>query len=245
MSLSTEQHMSSASFLDVDIIIYEEFMERGSYIPHEPDRLMVFYSTIDRKRGTTKLYMVGNSISRVCPYIKEWGLDSIFRKLKQGEIDTKIIHNEENDVKIAIEYCMSSGGKTMTIGNASGMIDKGGWQTFPQPKLPKSYNEYKVLFRFGFQFKGFRFLCEYLQDKITYELVFFIYPTNKEFKENTIVFSDVIKQSNYWQRDIYNISIKNDKLKNLFMNFKENKIFYSSDLCGTDFKQVIDFTIRR
>lgn len=72
VSLSTEQHLSSASFIDVDMIIFEEFMERGSYIPHEPDRLMVFYSTVDRKRGTTKLYMVGNSISRVCPYIKEW-----------------------------------------------------------------------------------------------------------------------------------------------------------------------------
>lgn len=109
MSLSTEQHLSSASFLDVDTIIFEEFMERGSYIPNEPDRLMILYSTIDRKRGTTKLYMVGNSISRVCPYIKDWELDGIFRKLKQGEIETKIIHNEENDVKIAIEYCLSSG----------------------------------------------------------------------------------------------------------------------------------------
>ena len=111
MSLSTEQHLSSASFLDVDTIIFEEFMERGSYIPNEPDRLMILYSTIDRKRGTTKLYMVGNSISRVCPYIKDWELDGIFRKLKQGEIETKIIHNEENDVKIAIEYCLSSGRK--------------------------------------------------------------------------------------------------------------------------------------
>ena len=248
MSLSTEQHMSSASFLDVDIIIFEEFMERGSYIngtPTEPDRLMIFYSTIDRKRGTTKLYMVGNSISKVCPYIREWGLDDIFRKLKQGEIATKEIQNEENKVKIAIEYCQSSGGKTMTIGNASGMIDKGGWQSFPQPKLPKSYNEYKMLFRFGFKFKGFSFLCEYLSDKKTHETIFFIYPKYDEFKKNTIVFSDEIKQSSYWQRDIYNISIKNDKLKNLFMNFKENKIFYSSDLCGTDFKQVIDFAIRR
>ena len=111
MALSTEQHMSSASFLDVDIIIFEEFMERGTYISHEPDRLMIFYSTIDRKRGTTKLFMVGNSISRVCPYINDWGLDKIFRKLQQGQIETKIIHNEENDVKIAIEYCRSSGGK--------------------------------------------------------------------------------------------------------------------------------------
>lgn len=111
MSLSTEQHLSSASFLDVDNIIFEEFMERGRYIPEEPDRLMILYSTIDRKRGSTKLYMVGNSISKVNPYIRAWDLEDIFKKLKQGEIATKIIHNEENDVKIAIEYCMSSGRK--------------------------------------------------------------------------------------------------------------------------------------
>lgn len=245
MSLSTEQHMSSASFLDVDRIIFEEFMERGSYIPNEPDRLMIFYSTIDRKRGTTKLYMVGNSITRVCPYIRDWDLDGIFRKLKQGEIGTKIIQNEENEVKIAIEYCMSSGGKTLAIGNASKMIDSGSWQTFPQPKLPKSYNEYKVLFRFGFFYKGFKFLCEYLQDPANYELCWYIYPYYKDFKNDLIVFSDIIKLSKYWQRDIYNISIDNKKLQNLFMTFKEDKIFYSSDLCGTDFKQVIDFSIRR
>jgi metal-dependent hydrolase (beta-lactamase superfamily II) len=88
-------------------------------------------------------------------------------------------------------------------------------------------------------------LCDYLSDKETYETIFFIYPKTDEFRKGTIVFSDEIKVSSYWQRDIYNISIKNDKLRNLFMNFKENKIFYSSDLCGTDFKQVIDFTIRR
>lgn len=78
MALSTEQHYSSGSFLDVDMIIFEEFMARGQYIPNEPDRLMILYSTIDRKRGTTKLYMVGNSISRVCPYINDWGLERYF-----------------------------------------------------------------------------------------------------------------------------------------------------------------------
>lgn len=245
MSLSTEQHLSSASFLDVDMIIFEEFMQRGIYIAHEPDRLMILYSTIDRKRGTTKLFMVGNSISRVCPYINDWGLDSIFRKLKQGEIMTKEIETENTKVKIAIEYCMSSGGKSMTIGNASKMVDSGAWQTFPQPKLEKSKKEYNCLFRFGFQYKGFKFLCEYLEDKNTNELCFFIYPYNKEFSSNMIIFSDSIKQSPYWQRDIYNISINNDNLRRFFQNFKEDKIFYSDDLCGTDFKQVIDFTIKK
>lgn len=247
MALSTEQHYSGGSFLDVDRIIFEEFMERGKYLSNEPDRLMILYSTIDRKRGTTKIYMVGNSISRVCPYIHAWGLDKIFSNLKQGEIATKIIHNEANDVKIAIEYCRSSGGKTMTIGNASAMVDSGSWQTFPQPKLPKSYKDYKCIFRFGFQYKSFKFLCDYLVDKVEKKEspIWFIYPFYKDFKKNLIVFSDIVQVSRYWQRDIYNISIPNQKLKNLFMTFKENKIFYASDMCGTDFKQVIDFSIRR
>lgn len=204
----------------------------------------IFYSTVDRKRGTTKLYMVGNSITKVCPYIREWDLESIFKNIKQGEIKTKIIHNEENDVKIAIEFCRSSGGKTMAIGNAKEMIDKGAWQTEPQPKLPDSYKNYKVLYRFGFLFKGFKFLCELLQDKDLNDC-WYIYPYYKEFKDDIIIISDEIKPSQYWQRDIYNLSIKNEKLKRLFNTFKENKIFFSSDLCGTDFKQVIDFSLRR
>ena len=184
MALSTEQHMSSASFLDVDVIIFEEFMERGVYIAHEPDRLMIFYSTVDRKRGTTKLYMVGNSISRVCPYLNDWGLDKIFRKIKQGEIITPTIKNEENEVKIAIEFCKSSGGKTMAIGNASKMIDSGSWQTFPQPHLPKSYTSYDVLFRFGFLYKGFKFLAEYLVDKQEkINPIWFVKPFYKDFRK--------------------------------------------------------------
>lgn len=245
MALSTEQHMSSASFLDVDTIIFEEFMERGSYIPNEPDRLMIFYSTVDRKRGSTKLFLVGNSITKVCPYIPAWGLDKIFNKIQQGEIKTVTIKNEENDVKIAIEYCQSSGGKTMAIGNAKNMIDRGAWQTNPQPKLPKSYKEYNCIFRFGFLYKGFKFLCELLVDKKDFHKIWFIKPFYKNFENNLIVFSDEIKPSRFWQRDIYNISFKNEKLSHLLATFKENQIFYSSDLCGTDFKQVIDFSIRK
>ena len=116
MALNTEQHMSSASFLDVDTIIFEEFMERGSYIKNEPSRLEIFYNTVDRRRGEVKLWLIGNSISKVCPYIYAWGLDDIFRKLKQGEIATKTIKNENNEVKIAIEYCLNSKGRK-TDGN--------------------------------------------------------------------------------------------------------------------------------
>ena len=247
MALSTEQHYSGGSFLDVDTIIFEEYMERGNYIKNEPDKFMILYSTIDRKQGRVKVWMVGNTISRSCPYFSAWGIEDIFRKLKQGEIGTKTIHNEVNDVKIAIEYCKASGGKQMALGNASGMIDKGGWQTTPQPKLPKSYREYKCLFRCVFLYQNFKFIGEYIQDREEpTNSCWFIYPKYTDIKPNTLVFSDIVQISRFWQRDIYNTTLHNKRLKNLFLNtFREGNIFYSDDLTGTDFKQVIDFAIKK
>ena len=67
----------------------------------------------------------------------------------------------------------------------------------------------------------------------------------KDKKRKLYHFSDMIKVSKYWQRDIYNTNFKNKVLNDLFKTFRENMIFYSSDLCGTDFKQVIDFQIRK
>ena len=48
---------------------------------------------------------------------------------------------------------------------------------------------------------------------------------------------------NTWQRSVYNPDINNPALKKILSTFRENKIFYASDLCGTDFKQAIDFEI--
>ena len=251
MALSTEQNYAGASYLDVHDIIFEEFMTRTVYLANEPDKLMNLYSTIDRKRGTTRLWLVGNSISRVCPYLEDWGLMDIIRNLKQGDIRTKWISTNSTDdegrdveVLLAIEYCRSTGNSSYAIGKHADMLNKGDWQSDPQPHLSESYNNYKLLFRIGFQYQSFKFLGEYLMDKDNNTL-WFIYPYNREFKKNLIVFSDIIKESNYWQKDIYNPTFKNDNIRNILSSFKENKIFYATDLVGTDFKQAIDFVIRK
>lgn len=249
VALSTEQNYAGASYLDVEDIIFEEFMSRSIYLPNESNKLMNFYATVDRKRLKTRLWLVGNTISRVCPYINDWGLHQIISSQKQGTIVVKEISDVVDgnpSIKIAIEYCLSTGQTSGTIGTNALMINTGAWETKPQPHLPKSYNDYKVLFRFGFQYQSFKFLSELLVEKDTNKnSVWFIRPYYKNFSDKIIVFSDVIQVSKYWQRDIYNISIKNEKLRNLFQTFRENKIFYSSDMCGTDFKQVIDFIIRK
>ena len=252
VSLNTEQNYAGGSYLDVSDIIFEEFMSRSFYLNDESNKLLNFYSTVDRKRGTTRIWLVGNTITRVCPYIQDWGINSIVFNQKQGEIRTLWIPTGDIDedgrpieVKLAIEHCKSTGNSSFVFGTHAKMLNKGEWQSDPQPKLPKSYNEYKVLYRFGFCYKTFMWLCEYLMDVETKDVLWFIYPYKGELKSDIIVFSDIIKTSPYWQRDIYNPSIKNKNLIELFKTFRENRIFYSSDLCGTEFNQAIDFEIRK
>lgn len=102
-----------------------------------------------------------------------------------------------------------------------------------------------MLFRIGFLYKGFKFLGELLKNNITNEICWFIYPFYGEFKENMLVFSDVVCLNQLWQKDIYKITLNNSKIQNILNTFRESMIFYANDMTGTDFKQAIDFIIRK
>lgn len=254
VALSTEQNYAGASYLDVEDIIFEEFMSRSEYISGESDKLMNFISTVDRKRNVVKIWLVGNTISRVCPYLTDWGLLKIVKTQKQGTIENVYLPTgtidertgKEYTVKLSIEYCKNSGATSFAIGKHREMLNKGAWQSDPQPHLPKSKNCYDVKLRIIFLFQGFKYVAEYLIDKETREDAWFIFPYNGEIKDNAIVISDVVRVNNRWQRNIYDTQFKNEKLNRLLYNtFRESKIFYSTDLCGTDFKQVIDFSIKK
>lgn len=251
-ALSVEQNYAGGSYLDITDLIFEEVITRKIYLQNEPSKLMNLYCTIDRKRGTTRLWLPGNTISKVCPYFEEWGIYDLIKGLKQGEIKSRWIKTGDKDedgidveVKISVEYCKSSGRSSFVIGKHSEMLNTGTWQTEPQPHLPKSINEYNKAFTIGFCYQSFKFLGDLLLDKTSRDMVWFVYPYYGEFDNKTIIFSDIIKPSRYWQRDIYRPQLKNKRICEILKTFVESNIFYSSDLCGTDFKQVIDFDIRK
>ena len=250
MSLNGEQHYAGASYLDVDDIIYEEFFARTPYLGGEPDKLVNLWSTVDRKRYTTRIWMVGNTISRVCPYINDWGIHKIITNMKQGDIKTTKLPAGLDDngnqlyITLGIEHCKSTG-SNLAIGKHQDMINNGSWQSDPQPHLPKSLKEYQSTLTVMFVYQDFKFAGSYLFDKEENISVWFIKPYDGEIDDHTIVFSDQVKTSPYWQRDIYNTEFPNKRLNEVLKSFKEGNIFYATDLCGTDFKQVIDFSIRK
>lgn len=244
ISLSQEQNYSSLSFLDVGNIIFEEFMSRTSYIANEPNKLMIFYDTVDRKRGNVKLWLVGNTISRVCPYLHEWDLSNTIKNMVQGDIRVITLKNETNDIKLAVEYCRETKQKSYAIGSASSMISGGNWLTEPQPHLTDSINTYKVILRIVFCYADFKFLATlYTKNN---SLVWFICPKYTDVKKNTIVIG-LVGESIFYNKNIYNLDfrIKRNIRELIEKTFIESNIFYSTDLCGTDFKQCIDFMIKK
>ena len=71
---------------------------------------------------------------------------------------------------------------------------------------------------------------------------------NNEVEMSNIVFNNETTQINVeyprYKNDKIN-KIITDSVYNYVKTFKESNIFYASDMCGTDFKQVIDFQIRK
>ena len=87
-----------------------------------------------------------------------------FENVKISGLDGLLELNSTDDdiVKLAIEFCESTGVSSHTIGWNKDMLNDGSWQTDPQPHLPESKNNYEVRYRIGFFFKGFKFLGELL-----------------------------------------------------------------------------------
>ena len=86
---------------------------------------------------------------------------------------------------------------------------------------------------------------QYLEDNEDGNLCWFIKPYDGEIKDDSIVVSDQVRPSPYWIRNIYDTNFPNPRLNTVLQNFRESNIFDATDLCGTDFKQVIDFSIRK
>ena len=209
-----EQHFVSQNFDDVTMIIFEEFVSRDYYLPNETTKLMNFVSTVARRR-IVPVYMIGNTISRVCPYFTDWELINVPRQ-KQGTIELYEIHTGEYDndveiiVKVSVEYCENSGKNSkMFFGKPSKMITSGQWQVKDYPHLKRKFNEYSILHELIFVHTGFKFKMFFMQDPDGGTLPFWyvrpytdnIYDDVKfngvrfvvhDFKESTRILSDMI-----------------------------------------------------
>lgn len=232
-ALNEYERYKSWAFIDYDYILYEEFITDNAYLVDEPRQLQQFVSTVARHAGLTVL-LVGNTLSRVCPYFHEWCLEGVLKQ-KLGTIEVYHHHFADSVIDIAVEYCANADFENkMFFGQSAKQIVSGEWDTVDVPKLPRRQSEYDIIYEVMVEYQKFQFVIELLVEPVEGGIICFVYPftgTRKILRIITDQFSDNPMISA--RLDM------NRRAEALIAEcFRTGKVCYSDNLTGSDFKHV-------
>ena len=239
LSVADKRYKSTGHAFITDLV-FEEVLTSNDYLKNEPEKLMQLVSTCARNDNIT-VYLIGNTISRVCPYFKDWGLVNI-RTQKIGTIDDYLVETGEFDdngkpikVKVSVEYSQASPHKSkMFFGRIAKSIQGGAWETHDFAKLPDVFEAFEVCYELTYKsISDFTFTLKLLCHKEKGYLIVFVYPA-KHIKERIIcgAFSTEFLTTPTLNKDIKAEVI----IHNLII---DNKICYSDNLTGEDFQSSI------
>lgn len=212
--------------------IVEEVLADRGYVRDEPSVLQNLVSTCARQDGDIKVYLIGNLISRVCPYFKDWNLQGV-RTQKPGTIDLYKMKQEDGTiVPVAVEYCPSPEGKKSKIffGRAEKSIQGGTWETKDYAHLPDDYENFTEVYNICYDASsGFRFNLKLLSHKTEGYLIVYVYPAkvltgriiSSQFSEDIFV-TPQLSRDNPVEVLYHNLIVR-------------NKIVYCDNLTGEDF----------
>lgn len=233
-AVSTARKYKSLHFDYIYNILYEEFITDGVYLDSEWKDFNSIISSISRLRKV-RIVLVGNTISRACPYFKEMGVNIM--KLQPGTI-TDIEHTQEdgNKIKFSVEYCEDIEQKNKVFfGKVEKQINSGMWETQDFPHLFFKLEEAETLYR-----------CFYIQDEFCYQirivdykdrLYLYVYPYDRE-KLDYNSRDDIFFRSFSTRDNVFNKACKKRHTK-VWPLFEREKVLYSDNLCGTEFNECL------
>lgn len=232
-ALSDGEHDKSTSFPNVNLIIFDEFITNRLYLNDEFVLFMNTVSTIVRRRENVKIYMLGNTVNKYCPYFAEMGLDHIL-KMKQGTID--IYRYGESPLTVAVEYCKTTntGGieqnKYFAFNNPKlEMITGGAWELNIYPHLPHKYKPRDILFTYFIEFNDGIFQCEVID--IKGDLFTYIHRKTTPIRgTDDLVYSLEPSSNPNYNRSVY--KPMNRIQERVAWFFKHDKVFYQSNDIG-------------
>lgn len=166
-SLGQMEHDKSTSYPDITTVVFDEFISRIGYIPNEFVLFMNVLSTIIRQRDDVRIYMLGNTVNKYCPYFTEMGLGHI-EEMEPGKID--VYSYGDSKLKVAVERTKNhniEGRKSevyFAFNNPSlEMITGGAWELDLHPHLPRDYTDENVVYKFFILFNDQLLQCEVLE----------------------------------------------------------------------------------
>lgn len=232
-SLSENEHNKANSYPRVTNIIFDEFLTNKIYLPDEFMLFMNTVSTIVRQRTNVKIYMLGNTVNKFCPYFKEMGLTNILT-MKQGSID--VYTYGETKLKVAVEYADSK--KKFKKNNfyfafnnpKLKMITGGAWELNIYPHAPVKWLPKNIMFTYFIDFNDSLYQCEIINKD---DNVFtYIHEKTTPIKNPD---KDIIYTLDYNPKINYNINILkplNDYQNKITWFFTHDRVYYQNNNVG-------------
>lgn len=229
-SMSKVVTYKSQVFANYQSIVYEEFVS-DQYINDEPNKLLNFISTVFRDRKGV-VYMIGNLVSRFNPYFREWELTGAMNQA----LDTIDTYNYDG-VIIKCWRCPDGVNlNKMAFGHAKKAIDGVAYESTVQPHLDIDRETAQLVYTVVLQHNELKYLMELLN--INNELVWYVSPKTTPIKKGTRVVSNKFSTEAICTNCFVGLSECEARAFNLL---KQNKVCFSDNLTGTEFKQIYKF----
>ena len=240
--LSGMEHDKSTSYPRVRMIVFDEFLSRGYYLPDEFILFMNCLSTIARLRTDVEIYMLGNTVNKYCPYFAEMGLKNV-KTMEQGTID--VYRYGDSGLRVAVEYTSPTTGATgkgnvlFAFNNPKlQMITHGDWEIDIYPHLPYRYKSEDIIYTYFVEFDGEKLQCEIIRGgededgKRVDAMITYIHQKTSEWKhpDKDVIFSPEISPlRNRYTRITNPIDRRTQKILECF---KRDKVFYQNNEVG-------------
>ncbi len=232
-SLSENEHNKSNSYPKVKTIVFDEFLTTTTYLNDEFILFMNTISTIVRLRTDVKIYMLGNTVNKYCPYFREMGLTNIENQ-KQGTID--VYSYGESKLRVAVEYADSK--KIFKKNNfyfgfnnqKLKMITGGQWEFNLYPHAPIKWKPKNILFTYFIEFNSHIFQCEIIQ--VNQQIFTFIHEKTTPLKDKN---NDLIYSLDYNPKINYNRNIfkpTNEVTKKIAWFYTHDRVYYQDNEVG-------------
>lgn len=112
LALTKSGHLKSASFPNVTLIIFDEFIidsdQYARYLTKEVDKFLNLYETVARMRDDVRAFLLANSLSFINPYSLYWNLKQDGRPIvkdKSGLVLCELWQDvEHSDAKLKTKF---------------------------------------------------------------------------------------------------------------------------------------------
>lgn len=236
-ALTEMEHDKSSSYPDITTICFDEFMTRTTYLTDEFVLFMNTLSTIIRDRNNVKIFMLGNTVTKDCPYFKEMGLTHVMQ-MEKGDIEVYKYGN--SPLTVAVEFADAPAGRRkkpsdfyFAFNNPKlKMITDSVWEIGLYKHKPVDFTPRDIKFIFFIRYHENLLQCEVVMfDRYDF---LYIHPKTTDLKhpERDLIFDSDADPRYNWSRKITQGKDKVGIVTKVLSYFNNEKVFFSDNETG-------------